>query len=199
MSFLNLQFFSSFQQPMYTCINMQIVTFLDNIWVNFIVQSCTTCYHWWYKNNVSQIKVSLWPKIFFGFCISRMHKRVFQKKNFNSVTFSPQNWTLKFPCRPCLTKMTQSCKVWVVQNRPWRHFRSSLLSPPVYFNISLYFQTNSFFGLFVPKNDWFCMQKQWNTEMKSQWSLIEVMSWPVLDPDLATPGHFCLAWLAREL
>ena len=27
----------------------------------------------------------------------------------------------------------------------------------------------------------------------------EVISWPVLDPDLATPSHLCWAWPAQEL
>ena len=32
-------------------------------------------------------------------------------------------------------------------------------------------QTRSILGLFTPQNDWFCMEKQWNTEMKNRRSL----------------------------
>ena len=43
-------------------------------------------------------------------------------------------------------------------------------------------QTRSFLGLFTPKNDWFCMEKQWNTEMRGWRSL----KW--------RHGHICWAW-----
>ena len=74
-----------------------------------------------------------------------------------------------------------------------------LLSPPVYFNVSLYFHTNSIIFRIIYAKKWLILygktMKHWNEES----TIPEVTSRPVLDPDLATPGHLFRAWPAREL
>ena len=153
----------------------------------------TTVYLFNLKNfvniNMILIKVSIWQNKIFGFCISRMHTvEEYFKRFFDSVTFLPQNWALKFPRWPCATKMSGSCKVWI-QNRRSRHFRNRLLSPPVYFNVSLYFHKNSIIFRIIYVNKWLILygktMKYWNEEL----TIPEVTSWHVLDPDIPTPGH----------
>ena len=100
---------------------------------------------------------------FFSFCIPRTHRRVFLKL--------PQNWALSFPRRP---RPTRRPGVTKSGSGTGRDVTSGIVYSPRQF-ISVFhcisIQTRSFFVLFTPKNNWFCMEKQWNTEMKSRRTL----------------------------
>ena len=114
----------------------------------------------------------------FGFCISGMHRRIFLKQNFDSVTFSPQN----------RSRAGHAQKRWLgiaeFGSRTGRDVTSGIVYSPCQFILMflcISIQTRSFFGLFTPKMIDFVWKrmKHWHEE-----SMIpEVTSWPVLDPD----------------
>ena len=92
------------------------------------------------------------------------------KKKKDSVTFSPQNWALKFLRWPSPTKMTKSC---FSGSSTGRDVTSGIVYSPrqcisMFHCISL--QTQSFFGLFTPKMIDFV------------WKNNETLKWRVGDP-----------------
>ena len=72
---------------------------------------------------------------FFGFGISRMHRRVSLKKIFDSVTFSPQNWALKFHAQQKWPGVAKS------GSRTGHDVTSG--TETLYFSVSLFLHTKS--------------------------------------------------------
>ena len=135
---------------------------------------------------------------FLGFCISRMHRRVCKKNaRFRHIFATKLSFKVPSPTTP--NKDDRELLSQWVQNRPWRHFRNCLLSPPVYFNVSLLFQRNLIVFQIIYAKKWLILyektMKHWNEES----TIPDVTSWPILDPDLATPSHLRWAWLTRVL
>ena len=110
-------------------------------------------------------------KMFFSVFVSRMHRKVLFKKNWFRHIFATK-LSFKVPA-PATPNKDDRELLSLGPEQAVTSLQESSTLPASLFQCFIVFpyKLDRFSDYLRQKNDWFCMEKQWNTEMKSRRSL----------------------------